>query len=70
MKKAENINTHKKVESESTLPVAEKDQKQFSRRRFLKKSVYSAPVLMALGQLAKPTDVQAAYSVPEPPVWG
>ena len=70
MKKVQNTNTHKKVEPESTLSAADKDQEQSSRRRFLKKSVYSAPVLMALGHLVKPTDVQAGYSVTEPPVWG
>lgn len=70
MKKVQSSNMHKKVEPESTLPAAEKDKEPPSRRRFLKKSVYSAPVLMALGQLVKPTDVQAQNSVPGPPVWG
>ena len=70
MKKAQNMNALKKLEAESTLSVAEKDQEQYSRRHFLKKSVYSAPVLMVLGQLVKPTDVQARNSVPGPPVWG
>ena len=30
-------------------------QKQTDRRAFLKKAAYSAPVLIAMGQLAKPT---------------
>ena len=30
-------------------------QKQTDRRAFLKKAAYSAPVLMAMGQLTKPT---------------
>ena len=41
-----------------------------SRRQFLKKAVYSAPVLMAMGQLLKPTHLQADSTVPPPPpVW-
>ena len=32
---------------------------EISRRSFLKRSAYSAPVLMAMGQLAKPTSVNA-----------
>ncbi len=69
MKKAQNMNAPKKLEEESALSIAEKDQEQYSRRHFLKKSVYAAPVLMVLGQLVKPTDVQARNSVPGPPVW-
>jgi len=41
------------------------------RRDFLKKAAYSAPVLMALGQLAKPTKAQADSGDPSgPPDWG
>ena len=41
------------------------------RRKFLKKAVYSAPVLTALGQLAKPTKAQADSGDPSgPPDWG
>jgi len=71
LKKVQNMNALKKLEAESTLCVTEKDQEKSSRRHFLKKSVYSAPVLMALGQLVKPTDVQALNSVPAAPpaVW-
>jgi len=45
------------------------DDKQQERRDFLKKSVYAAPSLFALGQLVKPTKADADYSVPPPPVW-
>ncbi len=42
-----------------------------SRRTFLKKATYSAPVLLALGQLAKPTKAQADSGDPSgPPNWG
>ena len=37
-------------------------QKQTDRRAFLKKAAYSAPVLMAMGQLAKPTLAHADAS--------
>jgi len=41
------------------------------RRKFLKKAVYSAPVLLALGQLAKPTKARADSGDPSgPPNWG
>jgi len=41
------------------------------RREFLKKAVYSAPVLLVLGQLAKPTKAQADSGDPSgPPDWG
>ena len=35
---------------------------ELSRRGFLKKSAYSAPVLMAMGNLVKPTSAHADYS--------
>lgn len=69
LKKVQNMNALKKLEAESTLSAKEKDQEKSSRRHFLKKSVYSAPVLMALGQLVKPTGVQADSSVSGTPVW-
>ncbi len=55
----------------------EEEQKQtkVSRRSFLKKAAYSAPVLMAMGQLAKPTFAQAdgvrstANGPAGPPSW-
>lgn len=41
------------------------------RRKFLKKAAYSAPVLLALGQLTKPTKAQADSGDPSgPPNWG
>jgi len=41
------------------------------RRKFLKKAAYSAPVLLALGQLTKPTKAQADSGDPVgPPNWG
>ncbi len=41
--------------SEIKKEVIEKKKTEISRRSFLKRSAYSAPVLMAMGQLAKPT---------------
>jgi len=41
------------------------------RRKFLKKAEYSAPVLLALGQLVKPTKARADSGDPSgPPTWG
>jgi len=41
------------------------------RRDFLKKAAYSAPVLLVMGQLAKPTKVHADSGEPSgPPDWG
>jgi len=40
-----------------------KGETENTRRKFLKKAVYSAPVLIALGQMVKPTDVHADSSV-------
>lgn len=45
----------KVLNSEVKEVVEEQKQTEISRRSFLKKSAYSAPVLMAMGQLAKPT---------------
>ncbi|MCW8821358.1 MAG: hypothetical protein OQK45_03945 [Sulfurovum sp.] len=44
--------------------VLEEKQKktELSRRSFLKKSAYSAPVLMAMGNLVKPTPTHADFS--------
>jgi hypothetical protein len=42
-----------------------------NRRDFLKKAAYSAPVLLLLGQLVKPTKAQADSGDPVgPPNWG
>lgn len=54
----------------STPEIKSKQNKtDFSRRNFLKRSAYSAPVLIAMGQLAKPMKAQAdgAGSVPPHP---
>jgi len=40
------------------------------RRIFLKKLAYRAPVLIVLGQLAKPTQLKAGASQPPPPPGG
>lgn len=46
-------------------------QTEISRRSFLKRSAYSAPVLMVMGQLARPTRVHAdASGGPEEPPTG
>ena len=58
-KKLETIEENEMVETPS------------KRREFLKKSAYSAPVLLVLGQLAKPTKAQADSGDPSgPPNWG
>ena len=36
-----------------------KEQEMKSRRHFLKKAAYAAPTIMALGHLARPTNVRA-----------
>ncbi len=47
------------------------DKQENKRRDFLKKAAYTAPVLLALGQLAKPTKAQADSGPPSgPPTWG
>jgi len=41
------------------------------RRKFLKKTLYTAPTLIALGTLAKPTNLEAGGStIPGPPGGG
>ncbi len=56
-----------KKEKDDTLAV---DNEASTRRTFLKKAVYSAPVLIALGQLAKPTKAQADSGGPSGPPGG
>ena len=61
----------KQIDTENKM----KNQKEVSqeppRRQFFKKAVYSAPVLLALGQLAKPTKAEADSGLPSgPPDWG
>ena len=58
-KKLETIEENKMVETSST------------RRKFLKKAAYTAPVLLVLGQLTKPTKAEADSGDPTgPPNWG
>ena len=46
------------------LPNVEKQEEaKISRRGFLKKAAYSAPVLMAMGQLVNPVDANADSKV-------
>ncbi len=54
---------------EKTLPSAEK-KVQTDRRSFIKKAVYVAPTLMALGGLLRPTEVKAGFGKPPSgPTW-
>lgn len=70
LRKPQNTKKLEEIESECTLSGTKKEQEISSRRYFFKKTVYAAPVLMALGQLVKPTDIQALDSVPgTPEVW-
>ncbi|PTB83383.1 hypothetical protein C9926_03200 [Sulfurovum lithotrophicum] len=54
----------KKLETSEVIKV------ESNRRKFLKKAAYSAPVLLALGQLAKPTKAQADSGGPSGPPGG
>ncbi len=44
-----------------------KDEMQKKRRSFLKKSVYAAPSLIVLGQLARPNSAKAFGTPPSAP---
>ena len=44
-------------------PENNKQESKVSRRGFLKKATYSAPVLMAMGQLVKPVETYALSKV-------
>jgi hypothetical protein len=46
------------------------NQASNKRRDFLKKAAYTAPVLLVLGQLAKPTKAQADSGGPDGPPGG
>jgi len=60
MKKTNDIDTTKNTPPE----------KQVSRRTFIKKAVYVAPTLIALGSLTRPTDAEAAFGrPPSGPAW-
>lgn len=48
----------------------EKPQNEEARRNFMKKAVYAAPTLLAMGSLLKPKDILADGSQPPgPPNW-
>ena len=53
----------KEIKSEEKHQVAAEN----TRRKFLKKAAYSAPVLMAMGQLVKPEKASADFSSPDGP---
>ena len=52
-------NKNKTLTPEIQKECSENKKTEISRRSFLKRTAYSAPVLMAMGQLAKPTSVSA-----------
>lgn len=49
----------KKMKNDSVLVNEEQVKSKSSRRTFLKKAAYSAPVLVGMGQLIKPTSLHA-----------
>ena len=58
--------------SETTKPTEQSEQNATSSRRsFMKKAVYVAPTLLALGALTRPTDAKAANfgRPPSGPTW-
>ncbi|HFD13683.1 MAG TPA: hypothetical protein ENJ34_00100 [Epsilonproteobacteria bacterium] len=59
MKKVDEIHTDKSLE-----------KKENSRRTFLKKAAYTAPIVLTLGQLVKPTKVHADSGPPDGPPGG
>ena len=47
-----------------------KTTEENERRRFLKKAVYAAPTIVALGALTKPTEIKAGFGKPPSgPTW-
>ena len=55
---------------EETLTATTKNKEQAERRRFMKKAVYAAPTLIALGGLLRPTDAKAGFGrPPSGPIW-
>ena len=46
------------------------DKRVNSRRTFLKKAAYTAPIVLTLGQLVKPTKVHADSGPPDGPPGG
>ena len=53
----------KKVDNIDTTDNRQVDR-DVSRRNFIKKAVYVAPTLIALGSLTRPTDVKAGFGKP------
>ena len=48
-----------------------KTEQNSARRTFIKKAVYVAPTLMALGSLTRPKDAKAGFTAPpSAPDWG
>ena len=45
-----------------------KKKRNAARRSFLKKAVWSAPVLTAMGQMLKPSSLHGESHIPDP--WG
>ena len=55
--------------TEEIMKVKQESQKD-SRRTFLKKAVYAAPTVVALGALMKPTESKAGFGKPPSgPTW-
>ncbi len=52
------------TEKKCVRPERAEKSKASSRRRFLKKAVYAAPTIVALGTLAKPTEAEAGFGKP------
>lgn len=48
-----------------------KEETQKERRDFMKKALYSAPVLIPLGTLLRPTETKAGFGPPpsSPEIW-
>lgn len=59
-----NINEYIKCEREMVLP---KKKQNRGRRSFIKKAMWSAPVLTAMGQMLKPTGLHGESNIPDPP---
>ncbi len=61
----------KKIDEIETKTNKNVEKKENARRTFLKKAAYTAPIILTLGQLLKPTEVYALSTPPPgPPSWG
>ena len=49
------------MKKRNTLSEGKKPKSESSRRSFLKKSIYAAPTIVALGALLKPTESKAGF---------